>query len=205
MAMAMTARVTAEVDGELVTAAAAGDASAWEKLVRRFSSLVWSVARGHGLGTADAEDVYQVTWLRLAQHIGRLQQPDRVGAWLATTARHESLRVIRTSARLSPTADLEELAPPLDAPTPEEEALEAESQAAKQRRSESLWRTFEHLNDRCRTLLRTLMATPPLSYAEIATLLDIPVGSIGPSRARCLQRLRALLEQGGITGAVEGS
>jgi RNA polymerase sigma factor (sigma-70 family) len=193
------------VPGELVRAAAAGDAGAWEKLVRRFSSLVWSVARGHGLATADAEDVFQVTWLRLAQHIGRLHQPERVGAWLATTARHESLRVIRATARLTPLPDLEEIAPPLDAPTPEEETVIAEDSALESRRSLMLWHAFEEMGDRCRVLLRVLMSTPPLSYAEVGALLGIPVGSIGPTRARCLQRLRDLLELRGITGTAGGS
>src|SRR4051812_19903053 len=80
--------------GALVTAAAAGDRTAWAALVERFGRLVWSVARSHQLEKADAEEVYQMTWLRLTEHIDRLKQPERIAAWLATTARNESLMVI---------------------------------------------------------------------------------------------------------------
>lgn len=189
----------------LVHAAAAGEASAWEALVRRFSGLVWSVARAHGLPQVDAEDVFQVTWLRLAQHIGRIKEPDRLAGWLAATARNEALRISRLASRVTPTADLEPLLPPITTETPEHAALHAESRADAQRRSRHLWHAFEELSARCRELLRTMMATPPLSYAEIASLFDMPIGSIGPTRARCLGRLRELMHQRGITGAAEAS
>lgn len=189
----------------LVRAAASGEASAWEALVRRFSGLVWSVTRAHGLPPPDAEDVYQVTWLRFAQHIDRIKEPDRLAGWLAATARNESMRTSRMAVRVTPTADLEPMLPPITTDTPEHAALRAESEAEAQRRSRQLWHAFEELSARCRELLRTMMATPPLSYAEIASLFDMPVGSIGPTRARCLQRLRGLMRQRGITGAAEAS
>ena len=91
---------------ELVRAAAEGDQAAWNGLVDRYNGLVWSVARSHRLSMADASDVVQTTWLRLVEHLGRLQDPERVGAWLATTARRESLRALRHSARQVPTEEL---------------------------------------------------------------------------------------------------
>src|SRR3954447_6349402 len=93
---------------ELVAAAAEGDQVAWNGLVDRFNGLVWSVARAHRLGAADASDVVQTTWLRLVENLGRLQDPERVGAWLATTARRECLRTLRQSARQVPTEELPE-------------------------------------------------------------------------------------------------
>src|SRR5262245_50547155 len=98
-------REMAEV-AELVQAAADGDRDAWDALVDRFNGLVWSVARSHRLSTIDASDVVQTTWLRLVENLGRLQDPERVGAWLATTARRESLRALRHSARQVPTEDV---------------------------------------------------------------------------------------------------
>ena len=95
---------------ELVRAAAEGDQAAWNGLVDRYNGLVWSVARSHRLALADASDVVQTTWLRLVEHLGRLQDPERVGAWLATTARRESLRALRHSARQIPTEELLERA-----------------------------------------------------------------------------------------------
>src|SRR5258705_49296 len=92
---------------ELVRAAAEGDQAAWNGLVDRYNGLVWSVARSHRLAMADASDVVQTTWLRLVEHLGRLQDPERVGAWLATTARREALRALRHSARQVPTAEAE--------------------------------------------------------------------------------------------------
>src|SRR3954449_1219324 len=100
-------RDMAEV-ADLVRAAAEGDRDAWDALVDRFNGLVWSVARSHRLSTVDASDVVQTTWLRLVEHLGRLQEPERVGAWLATTARRESLRTLRHSARQVPTDEVPE-------------------------------------------------------------------------------------------------
>jgi RNA polymerase sigma factor (sigma-70 family) len=179
----------------LVRAAATGDAAAWTALVQRFSRLVWSVARGHQLDTADAEEVYQITWLRLAEHVHRLNQPERVGAWLATTARNESLKIIRVGTRLTVTSDPAVLDRESDVDSPERIALDAEEAAAHEQRSRRVWGAFRRLPERCQQLLRLLTAVPPPSYAEIGETLGIPIGSIGPTRARCLGRLRALLAE----------
>jgi RNA polymerase sigma factor (sigma-70 family) len=186
--------------GVLVRAAANGDSAAWTALVARFSGLVWSVARGRGLNTAEAEDVFQTAWFRLAEYIGRIKDPEQVGAWLATTTRHESSKVLRAGWRTEPTSDLDMLAPGIDDHSPEREVLESEDAAIQKERMRRLWQAFQELPNRCRELLRVLIASPPPSYAEIAVTFDMPIGSIGPTRARCLRRLRELLVQRGITG-----
>jgi RNA polymerase sigma factor (sigma-70 family) len=173
----------------LARAAAAGDEGAWKGLVTGFSGLIWSVTRAYRLGTADAADVFQTTWLRLAEHIGRLDHPEYVGAWLATTARRESLRMARASARVMPTDDQSVFdSGPAGEPTPEQAVLKSE-------RADLLWRAFRELPARCQVLLRLLMASPPPSYLEISAAIDRPVGSIGPSRARCLRLLRQMLAE----------
>jgi RNA polymerase sigma factor (sigma-70 family) len=188
----------------LVTAAADGDAAAWQALVARFSGLVWSIARGHGLAGADAEEVFQITWFRLAEHIHRLKEPDRVVGWLATTARHESLKTIRAGQRVDLIDDLDVLAPGVDELTPERAVLDAEAAVAETERLRQLWSAFHELPDRCRRLLRALLASPAPSYAEIAAAFEMAVGSIGPTRARCLRQLRELLAARGITGREHG-
>lgn len=186
--------------GGLVLAAAGGDAGAWRALVERFSGLVWSVARGHGLSAADAEEVYQTTWLRFAEHVGRLKEPDRAGAWLATTARHECFRVARARTRVDLTGDLDALPPQVDDRSPETAVVESEESAAELAVLRGVWESFQALPARCLRLLRALLATPPPSYADVAAAFEMPIGSIGPTRARCLARLRDLLTERGITG-----
>lgn len=187
---------------ELVAAAAGGDRGAWDDLVERFNPLVWAVARGHRLDTAEAADVVQTSWLRLVEHIGRLREPERVGAWLATTARRESLHAIKRAGRALPTDDeivLEAGADPdRDDPAPEAAVLTAE-------RDRLLWRALATLSERCQRLLRVLMADPPPAYEDVAAALEMPIGSIGPTRGRCLERLRVAVEASGITGGAPRS
>jgi RNA polymerase sigma factor (sigma-70 family) len=182
--------------GRLVKAAAAGDETAWRALVQEFSSLVWAIARGFRLGPADAGDVYQTVWLRLVEHLGRIQNPDQLGAWLATTARRESLRLVRGRARSIPMDDaaLSDLIR-ADEASPEQAVLEAEQAMLASERARQLWRAFSELSARCQQLLRVLMAKHRPSYAEAAAALDVPVGSVGPTRARCLHQLRRLMRQ----------
>jgi RNA polymerase sigma factor (sigma-70 family) len=171
-----------------LAAAASGDRDAWDALVEQYSPLVWAVARGHRLSNADASDVYQATWLRLVEHIGDIREGARVGAWLATTARREALALLRRSRRDTPSADVELLdAVAADAPAPlDERLLRLEEHA-------SLWKAFGQLSGRCQELLRVVFADPPPTYAEMSAALDIPVGSIGPTRARCLANLSLAL------------
>jgi RNA polymerase sigma factor (sigma-70 family) len=190
--------------GLLVRGAAGGDEVAWRGLVARFSNLVWAVARAHRLANADAADVYQTTWLRLAEHIGRIEHPERVGAWLATAARRECLQSLRLAAKTAPTDDMDRLDITAAVGNPTEEAvLAAETGREDAARAAAMWRAFERLSGRCRELLRILMASPPPSYAEVAAALGLPLGSIGPTRARCLQRLRE--EMAGIKDGLSPS
>jgi RNA polymerase sigma factor (sigma-70 family) len=173
----------------LVRAAAAGHQASWDRLVGRFSGLLWAVARAHRLGQADAADVVQITWLRLVEHLARLKDPGRVGAWLATTARRECLRVLRDAQRCVPHSD--ELCDPCGDETPtDHDLLIAE-------RDRALRDSLLRLRPSDQALLRLLMADPRPAYDEIAATLNMPVGSIGPTRARALERLRRELDGAG--------
>lgn len=176
----------------LVDAAAQDDQAAWDALVKRYTGLLWSIARGYGLSAAEAADVAQTAWLRLAERLDTLFDPEHVGAWLATTTRRECLRVLRHADRVTPTDDETQFNPPRSEPGPQSQVLAAERAAV-------LWQAVDTLSDRCRRLLRLLMADPPPAYEEVAAVLDMPVGSIGPTRRRCLRQLRETLERTGIT------
>lgn len=177
---------------DLVRAAGAGDSEAWDALVHRFASTVWAVARAHRLNTSDAADVSQTTWMRLVENLDRIQQPDRVGAWLATTARRESLRLLRLSGRQVPGRDH------LDA-MPDPRSLEGpEHNVAVHDRACLINRLVETLPVKSRLLLQFLSAASPLSYKDISEALDMPIGSIGPTRARALEHLRRLAVQAGL-------
>lgn len=167
---------------QLVLAATAGDHEAWAALVDRYTGLLWSVARSYRLSDADAADVVQTTWLRLVEHLGRVDDPDRLPGWLATTVRRECLRLVRLAGRevIGPMADVADDNPGLDAAM------------IKDERDAALWTAFAQLDGLCRQLLRVLMADPPPAYAEVSEALDIPVGSIGPTRSRCLAKLRRM-------------
>ena len=174
-------------DGDLFRRAAGGDQAAWDGLVERLGSRVWAVARAHRLSKADAEDVFQVTWMRLLTHTESLREPERVGAWLASTARHESLHLLRRSGRQVATGDEFQFEgiDPL-APDPDERILATERQNA-------VWEALATLPPHCQRLLRLMMADPPFTYEEITELLDMRQGSIGPTRRRCLDKLRRQL------------
>ncbi|POX51649.1 RNA polymerase subunit sigma-24 [Streptomyces sp. Ru71] len=184
--------------GTLVRSAVDGDGAAWKALVEGLSPLVWSVVRAHRLSDADAHEVYQTVWFRFAQHLGRLREPDKAGSWLASTARHESLKVIKSLQRLTLTDDPQLLDRASEEHSPEQSLLRAEEAAAERERIRSLWRELEELGERCRGLLRVLMASPPPSYQEVSAALGIAVGSIGPLRQRCLRRLKARLDARGV-------
>ena len=171
----------------LLAAAAAGDERGWDALLGRFGSMIWAVARAHRLGDADAADVTQATWTTLLTHLDQIKDPDRLGAWLATTARRECLRWLLQARSVVPYGD--EL-PEAEAqqPHPAEELLVDQRNAA-------LWRSVGRLRDSDQALLRLLMADPVPSYEEISAALEIPVGSIGPTRARALERLRRELRR----------
>jgi RNA polymerase sigma factor (sigma-70 family) len=168
---------------ELVRAAAAGDQRAWDRLVDRFSGLIRSVARAHRLSPHDAGEVAQTTWLRLVEHLDRIENPDAVGSWLATTAHHESLRTLRLAAR-------HVLAPSERLPDEGTDAQVVDANLLSSERDRALWDAFATLPERCQTLLRVLVADPAPSYEEVSAAIGMPIGSIGPTRARCLAHLR---------------
>ena len=176
----------------LVEEAAGGSQEAWNALVDRFASTVWAIARGHRLNQSDAADVFQTTWLRLVEHLDKIQQPDRVGAWLATTARHESLRVLRMGGRQVPNgADFETIPDTRSERAPDADLISSEQ-------SRVINDLVELLPVRSQTLLRLLSADSPLSYKDISEALSMPIGSIGPTRARALDQLRRLAVASGI-------
>lgn len=171
---------------ELLASAASGDQVAWSTLVERHTGLLWSIARGYGLNTADASDVVQMTWLRLVENLDSVADPERLPAWLSTTARRECLQLFRRTRREAP-SELATIAEPADpAPPVDDDLLRGE-------RDRALWRGLATLSERCRRLLRVLMATPPPAYAEVSAALGIPIGSIGPTRQRCLGQLRRVV------------
>jgi RNA polymerase sigma factor (sigma-70 family) len=169
---------------ELVARARDGDDAAWARLVGQYSGLLWSIARSYGLDDADSGDVVQTSWLRLVERIDGLDAPSATGCWLATTARNECLRLLRRRVRdLTPAHGL----PGLAARTP----FGPDEVAVARERLGRVAAAIESLPRRCRTLLRLFAQAP--SYAELAAALGIPVGSVGPMRARCLGALRRLV------------
>lgn len=170
----------------IVPAAARGDAAAWRVLTDEFTGLLWAVARSYRLNDADAADVVQNTWLRLLNSLDRIERPRGLPLWLKTTATREALMVFRrrevstdmADARMYYSSDLE---PDLDVLLLEDE------------RDAQLWTCFRQLSERDQRLLRLLMASNSPIYAEVGVALDMPIGSIGPTRMRALGRLRKLL------------
>ena len=170
---------------DLMTRARNGDQRAWDALVERYAPLIWSICRGHRLGDADAGDVAQRVWLQLVRHIDKVRDPAALAGWLATTTRRECLRVPRAVpgprlAGYGPEAGL--TAGELTLPV-EHELLAAERQAA-------LREALLTLPPSCQQLITLLIQDPPVPYARISATLGIPVGGIGPTRRRCLDKLR---------------
>jgi RNA polymerase sigma factor (sigma-70 family) len=177
-------------DEALILACRAGEATAWELLVDRFEPLVYSIARRAGLDHEQSADVFQRVFATLVEHLGRIEQPTQIGAWLATTARHEAWRVSRR-ARLIPFTSLDapEVAEPLDDELlPEDLVLRLEEQHVVRA-------ALASLDERCRRLLTLLFYRTDIApYAEIAAIMGMNEGSVGPTRARCLRKLRQLLD-----------
>lgn len=179
-------RPTDEQVTMLIEAVATGDERAWSPLIQAFGPMIWSIALAHRLRDADAADVTQATWLALVEHLTKLRDPARVGAWLATTARRECLRVLRGKGRRVLYGDE---CPEHESPTPGPGDVLLRSE-----RDEALWRSFHRLRPADQALLRLLMAEPRPAYEDISTALDMPIGSIGPTRQRALARLREQLD-----------
>ena len=168
--------------------AADGDRQAWNRLVSQYGRLIWSITVRFKLSESDAADVVQTTWMRLIEHIDRIEHADRVGSWLAATARNECLRCLAAHKRVVlANQDVE-----LDRPA--EHGPEVDERLLADERAKTVREAMTRLPRRWQRLLELLMADPPVSYAEISDELGLPVGSIGPTRGRCLARLRVLLE-----------
>lgn len=170
----------------LVARAGAGDETAWNEIVERYAPLLWAICCRYHLSREDSHDVVQSVWLLLVEHIGSLREPAALPGWLGRTTQRECLRLVQAPSRrdqigLPPEL---QLAPDLDAPMIEEEILAAERNAA-------LRLAFADLPQRCRELLTMLVSDPPFGYSKISAALDMAVGSIGPVRGRCLDKLRS--------------
>jgi RNA polymerase sigma factor (sigma-70 family) len=169
---------------DLVSAALAGDEGAWRGLITRYETLVYAVVLRHRLFGADADDASQMVWLRLVEHLRDLREPRALPMWLVVTTRNECIRLINDKRRCQPRDPLAEnpdTAAQLPGP---DEAIMLEE------RREALLGAIAELPDRQRGLLLLLISSPEISYAEISVRLDMPVGSIGPTRARAMERLR---------------
>jgi RNA polymerase sigma factor (sigma-70 family) len=172
---------------------------AWDALVERYAPLIWSICRKYRLGPADAEDVGQSVWLRLVAQLDKIREPAALPGWLATTTRRECVRVVH--AAHGPHAviyslDAENI-PDGQADPAEQDLLEAERHAA-------LRQAFADLPPHGQQLIAMLIADPPVPYAEISARLGIAVGSIGPTRSRCLDKMRRHPAIAGLIGAEPG-
>jgi RNA polymerase sigma factor (sigma-70 family) len=176
----------AATPGELVEGARRGDQAAWQALMRRYCPLVLAVIRAYRLRDKDAEDLSQVVWLRLIEHLDRIREPRALPSWIITTARHEAQRVVGALGRVVP---MDPLAAAASYPQPNRAEVDADLLRAE--RYQALRDGLAELPAVQRQMLLLLAADPPLSYRQISHQLGVPVGSIGPLRARYLQRLRA--------------
>ena len=174
---------------ELVARAIRGDRRAWESLVDLYTGLIWAVTRQFRLSDADASDVAQTTWLRLLEHIDRLREPSRVGPWLATTARRECLRTIACRKRIVLTDNESDL----EATDVEDASVDRALLAAE--RCQDVNEALARLPQRWRDIMRLLTTDPPMPYEAISETLHVPIGSIGPTRRRCLRRLQDLIDE----------
>jgi RNA polymerase sigma factor (sigma-70 family) len=169
----------------LVARARDGDQQAWDALVERHAPLIWSICRTYRLRGADAEDIAQAVWLRLVDQLDTIRDPAAIAGWLATTTRRECCRALRATRRPQATW------PAPDADTiPDQQARTAEHELLAAERHAALREALAHLTPREQQLIAILTADPPVPYAEISARLGIPVGSIGPTRGRCLDKIR---------------
>ena len=166
----------------------AGDAPAMDHLVRLLTPVLWQIARAQRLSEDDAAEVVQTAWLALVRRPESVHDAAAVGAWLATTTRREAWRVARKVSSVDPT-DQEPPGPPVSS---------AEDEVVTRLRDRTLWRAVAQLSERCQRLVRVAAFLDRPDYARLSDELGMPVGSIGPTRGRCLVRLRQLLDAEGV-------
>lgn len=170
---------------DLVLRARKGDSDAWDALVERFAPLIWSICHRYSLGRADAEDIGQYVWLRLVDQLDAVHDPAALPGWLATTTQRECIRALRAARNQHASwyePDVESI--------PDEQTGMAEHEVLLAERHAALREAFTRLPPPCQRLIALLLEDPPMPYAEISARLGIPVGSIGPSRGRCVEKLR---------------
>lgn len=182
-------------DEQLIAACRTSDEKAWDTLVERYERLVYTVPARYGLTSSEIDDVFQSVWLSLLKNLNKLREPDRVSAWLVTTARRECWERRRgADYERSVASDLDTLLTDRAG-----DELPPEDVVVTFRQYETLRGAMETLGDRCRKLLWMLYYDSKVpSYSDVAEQLEIPIGSIGPMRARCLKKLRGLLTN--VTG-----
>ncbi|MGH3776440.1 MAG: RNA polymerase sigma factor [Pseudonocardiaceae bacterium] len=167
------------------------DPAAWDEILRRYGKFVSATVRSFRLQDADALDAVQMTWLRLGENAHQVQLPERLGGWLVTTARRECLHILRQA---KPAQDLIDVAPEIVADPsagPEQCVIGADT-------ARRLWKLVGELPPRQRILLRALFTDNPRPYAEVARAAGIPLGAVGPTRARALRQLRGSLHEHGL-------
>lgn len=167
----------------LVARAQDGEQPAWDEIVERFAPLVWAICRRFRLSDVDAHDVGQDVWLRLVEHLSKLRDPVALPGWIATTTRRECIRAQRTArSRERAEADVEFAA--------DEETTQVDQWLLADERNRVVRTAFAQLPPRCQKLLSLLLKDPPPAYKAISSELHMPIGAIGPNRARCLDKLR---------------
>lgn len=183
---------TARSTTELLAGACEQDPKAWDEIVRRYRGVVFAKVRSFGLQDADMLDAVQMTWLRLAENCHRIQFPEQLGGWLATTACRECLRILRHQAQ-HPSTSHDTVAQRATDPSagPEQHAVDADT-------ARRLWDLVATLPPRRQTLIRELFINNPRSYTEVAHDTGIPTGGIGPTRSRALRQLRHRLHERGL-------
>lgn len=183
-------------DAALVARCRRGDASAWAALVRRYQRLVYAIVTRAGFDEHGAADVFQTVFSRLVEHLPKLAQPERLQAWIVTTAKREALRAREIGRRtVSMSREEGDESPGLE-DTVADEAPLAEEQLSELQQLHRLRQGLDRLDERCRTLLLLVFRDEDdkLGYDEVARRMDMPAGSLGPTRARCLGKLRKLVE-----------
>ncbi|MGB6165649.1 MAG: sigma-70 family RNA polymerase sigma factor [Pseudonocardiaceae bacterium] len=183
---------TARSTTDLLAGACDQDPKAWDEIMRRYRGVVFTKVRSFGLQDADTLDAVQMTWLRLAENCHRIQFPEQLGGWLATTACRECLRILRHQTQHAPTSH-DTVAHQVADPSvgPEQHAIDADT-------AQRLWDLVATLPPRRQTLIRELFINNPRPYTEVARNTGIPTGGIGPTRARALTQLRRRLHERGL-------
>jgi len=182
----------------LVRRAVAGDEASWAAIVDRYATLIWSVCRRFGLPQADADDVGQAVWLRLLEHLPDLREPAALPGWLVTTTRRECLRHAQKAQGRS-----SHEAPLYDEILAQSAGVDLDDGLLQAERFDALRAAFTTLGAKCRRLLSLLLRDPTPAYAEVSVELNMPIGSIGPIRARCIESLRRSPELSALMNAGE--